>query len=79
MPYLHSLKFLIMELNFTHCTTLHKYNELLCLQQNCDNHQRTRFEESVAYSINLNEPVQLSWFALPTHQHEIPKSLNETQ
>jgi len=36
-----------MKLNFTHCTTLHKYNELLCLQQSCDNLHRTRYEESV--------------------------------
>jgi len=31
MPYLHFSKFLIMTHNFTHCTTLRKYYELLFL------------------------------------------------
>jgi len=48
MPYLHFLKFLIMKHNFTHCTTLHKYYELLILQQNYANLQRTRFKESAS-------------------------------
>jgi len=49
MPYLHFTKFLIMKLNFKHCTKLRKYYELLFfLQQNCANLQRTRFKESVA-------------------------------
>ena len=43
MPYLQFVKFLIMELNFIHCTN----DELFCLQQNCDNLQGTIFEESV--------------------------------
>ena len=48
MPYLHFSKFLIMKHNFTHCTTLRKYYELLFLQENCANLQRTRFKESVS-------------------------------
>jgi len=58
MPYLHFSKFLIMKLNFTHCTTLHKYNELLCLQQYCANLERTRFKESVAEDLlHQSKPV----------------------
>jgi len=48
MPYLHFSKFLIMKHNFTHCTTLHKYYELLFLKQSCTNLRRTRFKESVS-------------------------------
>jgi len=55
MPYLHFSKFLIMKLNFTHCTTLHKHSELLCLQQYCVNLQRSRFKESVAEDL-LHQP-----------------------
>jgi len=34
MLYLHFSKFLNHEALFIHCITLHKHNELLCLQQN---------------------------------------------
>jgi len=66
-----------MKLNFTHCTALHKYNELLCLQQNCDNLLGTRYEESVAEDLlhqSKRDLMQLNSFALSTDQHEIPKT-----
>jgi len=37
-----------MKHNFTRCTTLRKYYELLFLQQNYSILQRTRFKESVS-------------------------------
>jgi len=48
MPYLHFSKFLIMKHNFTLCTTLRKYYELLFLQKNYANLERTRFKESMS-------------------------------
>ena len=82
MPYLHFVKFLIMELNFT---PLHNNSAQIT---NCFAFSKTVItwkEQDLknqwlkTYCINLNEPMQLSLFALSTHKHEVPKNLNETQ
>jgi len=57
-----------MKHNFTHCTTLRKYYELLFFSQNCANLQRTRFKESVSEDLlHRSKTVVLKpWPARPS-------------